>query len=84
MGDRQHRCPVCGIERTEQRVIQHLQVSHRKSTLCRLLLQGETNEGAGPGDSRTTAPRSTSTGRDDESNESESTEVNDDATPKPA
>jgi hypothetical protein len=45
MADSEYSCPICGIERSERRVIQHLQVSHRKSTLSRRLLQGRDPDG---------------------------------------
>jgi hypothetical protein len=32
-------CPICDHEATYVRVYQHLQTGHRKSTLCRTLLE---------------------------------------------
>jgi len=86
MGDREYRCPICGIERNEHRVIQHLQISHRKSTLCQLLLQQRNGVDGDPGpldgepQTRSVAPEAT----DEDSEETEPEELTDDATPKPA
>jgi hypothetical protein len=67
--------------------VQHLQVSHRKSTLCRLLLEGKEPEG---GDSGRTETKSARRGAPSEATDSGvetedgSEEIDDDPTPKPA
>jgi hypothetical protein len=40
-------CPICDHESTYVQVYQHLQTGHRKSTLCRTLLE-ERQEGREP------------------------------------
>ena len=38
-------CPICGFEGDQRTVYRHLQTTHRKSEICRQLLEQQPTEG---------------------------------------